>query len=429
MTKRNSNLPVKGTMDFPPEAMRQHNYLCKIVNDVASRFHFEEYDLPTLESWETFAQKSSEEILNDQSYHFVDRGDRKLILRPEITPSLARMVSKDVKNRPLPLRWYTIGRCYRYENPQMGRLREFHQLNFDILGKNHPLFDIEIIRVAIQLLSSLKVEKNKYIICYNHRHLVNFLLEANHFSAQEKKDFFYLIDRREKLSQEVFASEVEKKLKKEKGEILKNFLKCSSIEEVWNNLIKNDSLKKESSSEMLYNQLILFEELLTKSNLRENCVFSPSVVRGFDYYTGMVFEVFDQSKNIRRSIFGGGRYDDLIGRYSDEKVSGVGFGMGTYVLSLFLKNLGLLKSLEQAEKRIMIAPLEEDVLGFCLILSEKLMEEAAVEISTPAKVKSHFKKAEQKNFTHIILIGEEEQKNQLYVLRDVKTGDEKKYDI
>lgn len=428
MTKKSSNLPVKGTMDFPPDAMQQHRYLCKIVDEVASRFHFEEYELPTLESWETFAQKSSEEILNDQSYHFVDRGGRKLILRPEITPSLARMVSKDVKNRPLPLRWYTIGRCYRYENPQMGRLREFHQLNFDILGKNHPLFDVEIIRVAVELLSSLKVEKKNTIICYNHRHLVNVLLQANDFSAQQKKDFFYLIDRKEKLSKEVFDSEVEKKLTGEKGEILKNFLKCRSVEEVWNNLI-NDAAKKNPTAETLFQQLALFEELLEKGGLREHCVFSPSVVRGFDYYTGMVFEVFDQSKFIRRSIFGGGRYDDLIGRYSDEKISGVGFGMGMYVLSLFLKNLGLLKSLEQEKKRIMIAPLQENVLGFCLVLSQKLMEKSCVEISTPGKVKSHFKKAEQKNFTHIALIGEQEEKEQIYVLRNVKTGAEEKYSI
>ena len=422
MAKKSSNFPIKGTLDISPKEMQKHNCIYKAITSVASRFHFEKYDLPILESWETFAQKSSDEILQEQSYHFIDRGGRKLILRPEITPSLARVVSKNVKSLALPLRWYTIGQCYRYENPQMGRLREFYQLNFDILGKNHPLFDVEIIRIVVAILSDLGLTQKHYTIHYNHRNIVNNLLESHLFSETEKKDFFYIIDRYEKWEPAFLQEQLEKKLKtKEKIKLFKQFLQCQSAQEIQENLMKNKNTHTED-----FEKFFRFEKMLEACEIAQYCKFSPCIVRGFDYYTGMVFEVFDQSKSIRRSIFGGGRYDNLIARYSDEKVSGVGFGMGIYILLLFLEKLGLIKNEHAHKKRIMIAPLEENCVNFALKVSKELAQNAAVEVTTPAKIKAHFKKAEQKEFTHLVLLGEKEIQQQNFTLRDLLSGEEVK---
>lgn len=294
-----STEPYKGVRDFYPEDMAVQNYIFNIWKKTAESFGYEEYTASLLEPTELYRAKTGEEIVNEQMFTFTDRGDREVALRPEMTPTLARMVAARRKSLKFPLRWYSIPNVFRYEKPQRGRKREHWQLNCDIMGMAGMEADVEIISLARAVMIAFGAKDEDFEIKINDRELLNSKFGDN--------KLIKLLDRKDKMS----AEEFEQNWRTVSGKEFDNNIKPN---ETINTLLKN----------------------LEKKGIK-NVVFAPTVTRGFDYYTGMVFEVFDAHEDNRRSLFGGGRYDNLLEIFGVEPVPTVGFGMGDVTIRDFLE--------------------------------------------------------------------------------------------
>ena len=273
--------PYKGVRDFYPEDMAIQNYIFNTWRKVAEKFEYVEYGASILEPAELYKGKTSEEIGNDQTFSFTDRGGREVILRPEMTPTLARMIAAERKSLKFPLRWFSIPNVFRYERPQRGRRREHWQLNCDLLGIPGIEADVEIISLAHAILRA--------------------------FGAEEK-DFEIRINSRKALP---------------KGVSMETIRKIDKGEEVGIEVRETDEIRS-----------VL--DLLEKKGIK-NARFNQKIVRGFDYYTGIVFEVFDTNPDNPRSLFGGGRYDNLLEIFDVDPIPAVGFGMGDITLRDFLE--------------------------------------------------------------------------------------------
>jgi len=274
-----STEPYKGVRDFYPEDMRVQNYIFSVWKKVAEKFGYEEYGASILEYADLYKSKGNEEIINDQTYTFTDRGEREVTLRPEMTPTLARMVAARRKSMKFPLRWFSIPNVFRYERPQRGRRREHWQLNCDLVGLAGIEAEVEIISLASEIMKA--------------------------FGAKER-DFEIKVNIKPKLDKEILSK--------------------------WDKQGVPDADKIECPPHI--------SELIKLLNL-PNVKFDANIVRGFDYYTGMVFEVFDTNPENRRSLFGGGRYDNLLEIFGVEPVPCVGFGMGDITIRDFLETHNL----------------------------------------------------------------------------------------
>jgi histidyl-tRNA synthetase len=304
-TKLNTE-PYKGVRDFYPEDMAVQNYIFDTWKKVARECGFVEYSASILEPAELYRAKSGDELVNDQMFTFTDRGDREVALRPEMTPTFARMVAAKRKSLKFPLRWFSIPNLFRYEKPQRGRRREHWQLNCDIVGnvgKSGSDADVEIITLAFKIMKAFGAKDSDFQICINDRKLLN--------EKFGKPELIKLLDRKEKMPVEEFE---QKWLHISGQNFDPNILPNQTI---------NELLKK-----------------LEEGGIK-NAVFSPTITRGFDYYTGVVFEVFDTSPENNRSLFGGGRYDNLLEIFGVEPVPTVGFGMGDITIRDFLETHNL----------------------------------------------------------------------------------------
>ncbi|MEK7690938.1 MAG: histidine--tRNA ligase, partial [Bdellovibrionota bacterium] len=331
-----SNQPYKGTRDFFPPAMRLRRWMFGQLRQVVEGFGFEEYDGPMLEPFELYAAKSGEELVNQQLYWMVDRGERKIAVRPEMTPTLARMVSSQVQELPKPVRWFSIPNLWRYERPQRGRLREHWQLNVDILGGDPLLADAEIIQVGLALLDCFGGGAHAQVRINNRRLMDTLFREKLGLTPEMGLQVTKAIDARDKIGDAAYTEWLAGKIGLQAGqiEVLERFFKAPFTETA-------RTMPCEGSAELEK----LFA-LLRESGVAETrVVYDPTVLRGLDYYTGTVFEIYDTSPENRRAMFGGGRYDNLIGLFGNQKLSGVGFGMGDVTLENFLEIHGLKPSL------------------------------------------------------------------------------------
>ena len=421
-----SNQPLKGMVDEPPNVFKGYKWIKLIIDQVAYQFCYEEYDLPVLESFDLFSDEGAGELITEQVYHFVDKGNRKLIMRPEVTRSLARVVSKVIKQEARPLRWYSIPKCYRYERPQKGRLREFRQLNVDLIGDNSIACDLEMFEFIDSLMNSFRVPKGSYRIDYNHRGLVNFLLSKVNFNESERQQFYSLVDKKNKMNEEDFKLKINSNfLLESKRKFIFDYIKAGNSKELLS------CLNKKIDLELLPKEVVDFIDLEKKiEELFPNKIaaFNPLVIRGLDYYTGLVFEVYDQSNELSRALFGGGRYDNLIGLFSSEKLSGVGFGMGIYIFSLFLQQNGIaLNGKQEILKRYFISYIQADFLNHAHQVGQLLRKKnQQVELSSkPLTPKKAIVKAEKRNCTNVIFIGQNEVEKNIYIERELKQKNQK----
>ncbi len=312
-----STEPYKGVRDFYPEDMDVQNYIFDVWKKIAESFGYQEYTASLLEPAELYETKSSEEIVNEQMFTFVDRGGRKVALRPEMTPTLARMVAAKRKSLKFPLRWFSIPNVFRYERPQRGRKREHWQLNCDVMGIADTSAEVEIISLAHAIMKEFGAKDEDFEIKINDRKLINDIFEKiGGAGADTRAEVLHLLDKREKIDD--FDLRLERELGKEKRD---EFL---------------EMLEKTDSSKNLDK---LKEELKLKG--LSNIIIDTKLARGFDYYTGMIFEVFDTHKDNRRSLFGGGRYDNLLEIFGVEPVPTIGFGMGDVTIRDFLETHNL----------------------------------------------------------------------------------------
>jgi histidyl-tRNA synthetase len=419
-----STQPYKGARDFYPEDKRVQKYMFGVMRDVCERFGYEEYDAPILEPTELFASKTSDEIVNEQTYTFTDRGDRSVTIRTEMTPSVSRMVAGKRQELAYPARWYSIPNIWRYERPQRGRLREFWQLNVDLFGVSAVEADYEIIQVADSIMQAYGAKRDMYTVKLNSRKLINALLrDVLGEDDTQTQSLIRLIDRMNKLDHAEFIAQADgifspSQREAGKSDKLFAFLKISSLDELPEYLAGHESVA----------ELKKLLSMLKKAKI-DNAVFDPTLMRGFDYYTDIVFEVFDNNPDNNRSMFGGGRYDGLIGLFGVEPVPTVGFGMGDVTLQNFLETHQLLPKLRPETDAYIV--LVGDVYEKAQKMISDLREmdiNAAVDMSG-RKPDKQLKAAVKKGIHYAIFIGERELEDEQLVIKNLHTGEEERHSV
>lgn len=414
-----STQPYKGARDFYPEDKRLQKYMFSKIRQTVESYGYEEYDAPILEPLELYAAKSGEEIVNEQTYSFTDRGGREVVIRPEMTPTVSRMVAGRRQELGYPLRWYSIPNLWRYERPQRGRLREHWQLNVDMFGVADSAAELEIILLVNDIFQKFGATSDMYKIQLNSRALIDRILN-NHLGldSEQQHGVSKLIDRIHKLSSEAFTDQLEVILTQEQKDAgligrLSDILNVSSI----------DELPEELKSGEDFRELASLIDELTLTGLT-NVVFDATLMRGFDYYTGIVFEVSDTHPDNNRSMMGGGRYDGLVGLFGVEPVPTIGFGLGDATLANFLELHELLPQI-QTETHIYIALAGEINPTDVQALARRLREagcNTAVDISG-RKLGDQLRTATKKGFSECLVIGQDELVNSKYLLKNLMTGD------
>jgi histidyl-tRNA synthetase len=414
-----STEPYKGVRDFYPEDMAIQNYIFSIMKKIPESFGYSEYGASVLENSELYRAKSGEEIVNEQTYTFKDKGDRDVSLRPEMTPTVARMIAAKTKEFAMPLRWYSIPNVFRYEKPQKGRLREHWQLNVDIFGVKTIDAEVELLQMASSIMRSFGLKDSNFEIRINNRKIINFILhDLFALNDEDTHKVSKLLDKKEKMDEKEFETGVREALQERTDEFL-TIMNSKNFDEFVFGLPK---------SIQAHEGILEVKELTEKLEKLgiTNIVFSQKLMRGFDYYTGLVFEVFDTNPENRRSVFGGGRYDDLLDIFDKEKIPAVGFGMGDVVIKDVLETYGLLPAVKSpADIFVCIANL--DSRGYAEDLAQKLREKGlrVVIDVTGKKVGDQIKYADKNKIPNIICIGENEVKTGKFQLKNLSSGVEK----
>lgn len=414
-----SSQPYKGTRDYYPEDMRVRNYIFRTWKTVSERFGYEEYAAPMLEPLEVYAAKSGTELVNEQTYAFVDRGDRKVAIRPEMTPTISRMIAARRQELAYPARLFSIANFMRYERPQRGREREFWQLNVDVFGLDGVLAEAEIIQLGAELLKEFGAKKSMYVIRLNNRRVIDVMMKQ-YLSLDEvgTQLMMKLFDRKNKISSEEFRDQAIEIFGQEKAPAgLKKISELLLAKEL--DQLPQEIAKDESISEV--KQLV---SRLKKAGIT-NVQFDVTLMRGLDYYTGTVFEFFDTDPENNRSLFGGGRYDGLVGLFGAEAVSAVGMAPGLTTTELFLQSHKLLPEFASTTE-VYTVVLGDNVLESALELAAKFRQEGVnIEVDmTGRRTDKQIRTALKKKVPFMVFIGEEELKKELYNFKDTKTSDE-----
>lgn len=414
-----SSQPYKGTRDYYPEDKRLQNYIFSVWRSVSERFGYEEYGAPTLEPLEVYVAKSGQELANEQTYSFTDRGGRVVAIRPEMTPSISRMVAARRQELAYPARLYSIANFMRYERPQRGREREFWQLNVDIFGADGVNAEAEVIAMADSIMKTFGAQPNDYVIKVNNRKLINFMMaQYLGLDGVQAQLMVKLFDRKDKITSQDFTDQATEIFGEQaEGGLIK-------IEQLLNATSMADLPIEIRDSSAVKEVQELFT-LLERAGV-DSLVFDITLMRGLDYYTGMVFEVFDTHPDNNRSLFGGGRYDGLVGMFGAEPISAVGMAPGGTMIENFLTVHDLIPKLRSTTELYII------VLGEVSRGASKLaqdLREAGVNVEldiTDRKLDKQIKTAVKKNIPYILFAGNSEIETEIYTLKDVTSEDEQK---
>jgi histidyl-tRNA synthetase len=398
---------VKGTRDFYPEAMAFRNWLYGKVRAISTRFGYQEWEAPILERLELYAAKSGEELVKEQSFILTDRGGDELALRPELTPSLARMVAQRQATLVLPVRWFSFGPFWRYERPQRGRTREFFQWNIDLLGSETAAADGEIVAIGAEFLRSLGLAADEVCIYLNSRRLMERKLAEMGVGDDQRLDVFRLIDRRARIPRERWDSwALDIGLSEEQLAALKELLADADL---W-----------QQSDELC--QVFATAEALGVAGYLQ---YDASIVRGLDYYTGPVFEAYDRQRKFR-AIFGGGRYDNLVADVGGEPITGVGFAMGDVIIELLLERAGKRPDLPSSPSQVLVTLFSTDLYPQTLALAGRLRQAGinAEQILEPARLGRQIRYADRKGIPYVAILGPDELAAGQLVLKDLATGEQ-----
>ena len=400
---------VKGTRDYYPELMAVRKWLYESARSVAESFGYQEYEAPILESLDLYAAKSGDELVKEQSFVFEDRGGNLVTLRPELTPSLARMVAQRQNQLVFPLRWWSFGPFWRYERPQKGRTREFFQWNIDLIGTNTPSADAELVAIVASFFQKVGLSPEDAHILVNNRQLIETELISIGIQPDKFTDIFRLIDRRDKLSTanwESYAADLGLQTKE---------IDALQI------LLADQNLWKKSDS------LLGLFPAVDALGYSEYVRYAPHVIRGLDYYTGTVFEAQAIKGGLTRSILGGGRYDNLLSDVGGKALSGVGFAMGDLVITLVLEELDLIPaSIKSPSALIMVTVFNEDTQLESVSLSEELRQAGLNVNCYPQvdKIGKQLKYGDRTGIKVAVLLGPDEIANQSVTLKDLSTGNQ-----
>jgi histidyl-tRNA synthetase len=401
--------PVKGTRDFYPEQMAIRNWLYKTVRLVAESFGYQEYEAPMLESLELYAARSGEELVKEQSYVFPDRGGSEITLRPELTASLARMIAQKQNELTFPVRWWSFGPFWRYERPQKGRTREFFQWNVDMLGADSPEADAENAAVLAAFFKYVGLNPSQVLILVNNRRLMDSSYDVIGIARDIRPAVSSWIDRRGKMTLEAWEI-----YSKEIG------VSSAQLKSIKNMLDDSESWKKSE-------ELTRFFSAIEALGLGEYFRFDPSIVRGLQYYTGTVFEAWEVGGEIKRSILGGGRYDNLLADVGGEHLAGVGFAMGDVVITLLLQKYNLLpKNLSVHPASVLVTVFDQERLLASFKLASELRH-SGLKVAIypePAKLPKQFKYADKINARIVLVLGPDEAIKNQVTIKDLLNGNQ-----
>ena len=401
--------PVKGTRDFYPEQMAVRTWLYKTMREVAESFGYQEWEAPFLESLDLYAAKSGEELVNEQSYVFKDRSGDEITLRPELTPSLARLIAQKQQELTFPLRWWSFGPFWRYERPQKGRTREFFQWNVDMLGTDTPEADAENVAVLATFFQRVGLNPNEVIILVNDRRLINKQFDIFDVKTELRPTVYSWIDRRGKLSPEDWEA-----YGKEIG------LSDSQLANL-KYMLEDKELWKQSPEQVRFYKAI---EALGLSHFVQ---FDPTIMRGLLYYTGTVFEAWEVGGDIRRSILGGGRYDNLLEDVGGDPMPAVGFAMGDVVVTLLLEKYGLLPSgLDVNPAPVLVTVFDLECQLASLELGANLRKAGLQAIVYPELIKlgKQFKYADRIGTKVVLVLGPDEVKRGQVTVKNLASGEQ-----
>lgn len=414
-----SSTPYKGTRDYYPADKRIQNYIFGTWAKTARRFGYEEYAAPLLEPLEVYTAKSGQELAGEQTYRFVDRGDREVVIRPEMTPSISRMMAARRQEMAYPARLFSIANFMRYERPQRGREREFWQLNVDMFGAEGVQADAEIISFGFETMRAFGAKPDMYVIKLNSRKVIDAMMhDYLGLDPIQAPLMVKLFDRKNKITNEDFRDQAIAIFGEEKARDglsrIAQLLTAKGIE----------SLPKEIAENPAVEELASLFDVLKKRGV-VNATFDITLMRGFDYYTGVVFEFFDTHPDNNRAMFGGGRYDGLVGLFGAEPLSAVGMAPGLSMTELFLQSHDLLPKLNSTTE-VYVAVLGEQNLDGASKLANALRDESVnVELDiTGRKIDKQIRTAVKKQIAYVLFVGEEELKTQKYNLKDMQSSEE-----
>jgi len=414
-----SSQPYKGTRDYYPEQKRVQNHIFNTWRTVVERFGYEEYGAPILEPLDIYAAKSGQELVNDQTYVFTDRGGRTVAIRPEMTPTISRMVAARRQELAYPARLYSIANFMRYERPQRGREREFWQLNVDLFGVDEIAADIEVIAIADAILKEFGAGEGDYIIRINNRKFIHFMMaEYLGLGPDAASKMTKLFDRRGKITEQDFEEQAAVILgdnASEQTPKIKQIIDAKTIEELPAELQTSSSL----------DEIKAVFAGLSKQGVT-NAIFDATLMRGLDYYTGTVFEAFDTHPDNNRSLFGGGRYDGLVGLFGAEPLSAVGMAPGNTMIENFLAVHNLIPE-DRSLTEVYVVVIG-DALDGALEVATQLREagiKTEVDI-TSRKLDKQIKTALKKKIPYILFVGESEVEQGEYTLKNLSSETEEK---
>ncbi|HVX92802.1 MAG TPA: histidine--tRNA ligase [Candidatus Dojkabacteria bacterium] len=405
--------PYKGTKDYFPLDMAKRNYLFNIWRQTAIEFGYEEYDTPIIEDANIYRAKSGDELANTQLYNFVDKGGREVAIRPEMTPSVARLIAQKVNELPKPIRWFSIDKFYRYEKPQKGRSREFFQLNIDMFGIANITAETEIFQFINTVMEKIKAPKSSWKVYVNNRYLMDYLFEKIlKLKAEQIPQVARAIDNFTKMEPNNF----------------KDFLKDIGLDKLQIEKLMDFISMDLKGLYALKDQSKGAEELIKLFDLCEqleltNFEFKPYIMRGIAYYTGTVIEMFDVgSSENPRALFGGGRYDDLLDIFDKPKIPAFGIGWGSVTMEDFMNTYKLFPdSTNITTTKVLITLVNKKDLVKNMELANYLRSEGinTENILEENDLRKQLSYGSKKKIPFVIFVEEDK-----YVVRDMTTGEQ-----
>jgi len=401
--------PVKGTRDFYPPEKAVLTWLHRTMREVSQAYGYQEYEGPFLEPIELYAAKSGDELVKEQSFVFPDKSGNLIALRPELTPTLVRMIAQQQQHLYYPLRWWSFGPFWRYESPQKGRGREFFQWNVDLIGADSPQADAEMAAVMATFFEKTGLSPEHVRILINNRRLMESELNDLEITGGDRSEIFTLIDKRDKLEQSEWEAYA--------GDLGLSTAQLDGLKGV----LENDQLWKKST------ELEHFFQAVDALGVSEYVEFAPHIIRGLDYYTGTVFEAQAVTTDVRRALLGGGRYDDLLADVGGDPLPGVGFAMGDMVLAIVLEELGLLpEDRDQTPAAVIVTAFDEDTLLESFTLAAELRRAGLTVNCYPEveKLGKQFRHANRIGSRVATVLGPEELAEGTVAVKDLRTHDQ-----
>lgn len=421
-----SNLPVKGTADWQPEEFALRKYIFDTWRSVCTRFGYQEYLTPLVELADVYRAKSGEDAGGAELTTFEDRGGRDLAIRPEMTPSVTRMVSRTYNSTPKPIRLFSIANFYRNENPQKGRNREFWQLNADIFGSNSLQSDVEVLQLAIEIMLAFGATGEQFKIRLNDRQLIeDFVTKFLGVPVENIQQATRVLDKFGKITE----AELQERLE-EVGARTVDINQLMGF--LGNEQPATDSVVREYLQDSVgMARLQQIFDVLNSLGYEGIYQFTPGLMRGFDYYDGMIFEVFDTNQDNKKALFGGGRYNGLAAIFGEQSFPAVGFAPGDETTKIFLETWGLVPAGLQLLPKVYVPLLDAKLLLVANNLSKQLRNQGQIVMQGLEEegLGTAFKNAEKLGCNQLLILGEQELTRGKYAIKNLQTGEQQEFDL